>query len=112
MRMLLRIKRELVMGSVANFVFVDYCHLQMTRLVPAEVTVFGLIDRAPLLAVEKRCLQMMIIRVGLFQISLRLASLEWSIQSPNWIQHPSSVVYEISVVVYLEKKCLNLQMKI
>ena len=46
------------MGSVANRVFVDYCLLQMTRLVPAEVIAFGLIDQAPLLVVEKRCLKM------------------------------------------------------
>ena len=99
------------MGSVANCAFVDYFRLQMTRQVPAEVIVFGLIDQAPLLVVEKRCLQMMIIHAGLFQISLRSASLEGSTQSQNWIQHLSSVVYEIFVVVYSEK-CLDLQRRI
>ena len=79
----MKIKRELVMGSVANCVFVDYYHLQMTRLVPAEVIVFGLIDQAPLLVVEKRCLKMKIIHAGLFQISLSSASLECLIQSQN-----------------------------
>ena len=99
------------MESVSNCVFVDYCHLQMTRQVPAEVIVFGLIDQAPLLVVEKRCLKMKIIHAGLFQISLSSASFEWLIQSQNWIQHPTNVVYEIFVVVYSEK-CLDLQRRI